>query len=138
MSRQDCQRCDGQGEVVTSFHIGGGCYNDSWDLCPACNGTGRAKTTTLTLTPEQAELLFGLAKREVRDTLRWAADNPGRDFTWRPRMDRARAALAALGWSREQVDAFVEEVDLEMAREIEASWSTDPKAISYREVESIR
>lgn len=133
-----CLRCRGMGEIVARVRpVGGGCVNDDWDLCPACNGTGEAKPT-VTLAPDQAELLLGLAKREVRDTLRYAADNPGCDFTWRPRMDRARAALAALGWSREQVDAFVEEVDLEMAREIEASWSSDPKAISYREVEALR
>lgn len=43
MKGEQCPRCRGQGEVVTSYPIGGGCFNDSWDMCTACNGTGRAK-----------------------------------------------------------------------------------------------
>lgn len=35
-----CPRCRGVGQVVISSHsVGGGCVNDQWDVCPACNGT---------------------------------------------------------------------------------------------------
>lgn len=37
-----CHRCRGRGEIVTATrHVGGGCVNDDWDICQACNGTGR-------------------------------------------------------------------------------------------------
>jgi len=37
-----CHRCQGRGEIViSSRHVGGGCINDDWDVCPVCHGTGR-------------------------------------------------------------------------------------------------
>lgn len=39
-----CRVCLGMGEVVArSRNVGGGCVNDDWDLCPACNGTGEVR-----------------------------------------------------------------------------------------------
>lgn len=41
---RQCRKCRGLGEyLAASFHVGGGCYNDHWDVCPACNGTGVAQ-----------------------------------------------------------------------------------------------
>lgn len=37
-----CPRCRGRGEIVIfSRHVGGGCVNDDWDICPECHGSGR-------------------------------------------------------------------------------------------------
>lgn len=37
-----CGRCHGRGEIVVATRgVGGGCVNDDWDVCTACNGTGR-------------------------------------------------------------------------------------------------
>lgn len=34
-----CRTCKGRGEVLIGSHsVGGGCWNDQWDVCPACNG----------------------------------------------------------------------------------------------------
>lgn len=34
-----CARCQGRGEVLIGSHsVGGGCWNDQWDVCPSCNG----------------------------------------------------------------------------------------------------
>lgn len=39
-----CRVCLGMGEVVArSRNVGGGCVNDDWDVCPACNGTGEVR-----------------------------------------------------------------------------------------------
>lgn len=39
-----CPRCRGNGEiVVASYDLGDGVYNDDFDICPRCNGTGVAR-----------------------------------------------------------------------------------------------
>lgn len=40
----ECKRCHGLGEiVVASHHLGGGAYNDDFDTCPQCHGTGKER-----------------------------------------------------------------------------------------------
>jgi hypothetical protein len=37
----DCTRCDGTGEIVVAgYDVGDDCYNDDFDACPRCKGTG--------------------------------------------------------------------------------------------------
>lgn len=51
----DCPRCHGMGEtLVASYAVGGGCFNDEWDICHACGGTGTATTQQPTEKVEEA------------------------------------------------------------------------------------
>jgi DnaJ-class molecular chaperone len=41
-----CGKCRGRGEIVVASHyVGDGAYNDDFDTCPVCKGTGIAPVT---------------------------------------------------------------------------------------------
>ena len=41
---RQCRRCRGMGWIVVASHyVGDGAYNDDFDECPTCHGSGRVR-----------------------------------------------------------------------------------------------
>lgn len=50
-----CRTCKGRGEVLIGSHsVGGGCWNDQWDVCPACNGVSATQALSPATSKEAA------------------------------------------------------------------------------------
>ena len=111
---EQCPRCQGLGEVlVASRHIGGGCFNDEWGICPKCNTRGYV--------PSQPE--YHALDQDAYDQLRnhlthgyWLAVTAWlehQNSTTEATLTAAIKALGALGLDereyRRKADALLEE-----------------------------